>query len=190
MWTHLLLPYLEQESIYRDTLNAMQQDSNFYDNPPHTHLTTVISVFTCSSDWRLSQPITDDEGNTGAYASYFGNMGTVIPRGRGSGPMAHLVFRLINSRMAHRRQFLSESDRRPAAGSPGAGMLLAIFRNGDTITAGFYMAWLITQLMHPGAKNRFILDQGASRILAIATISGVFILVARISYLQMGQCDF
>lgn len=75
-WTQLLLPYLELDNLFGETWLAFQKDPNLYDNPPHIHLSTVVAVYCCPSDGRLSSPITDKEGNTGAYASYFGSTGT------------------------------------------------------------------------------------------------------------------
>lgn len=84
-WTHLLLPYLEQEAVYRESIEAFKQDFSSYKNPPHRHVTTVIKVFTCRSDGRMPGPTTDAEGNTCAYASYFGNEGTAPPPSGGTG---------------------------------------------------------------------------------------------------------
>jgi len=83
-WTHLVLPYLDQENVYRESLDAFQQNNNPYKNPPHRHVTTVVKVFTCRSDWRMPGPTTDTEGNTCAYASYFGNSGTAPPPSGGA----------------------------------------------------------------------------------------------------------
>lgn len=86
-WTHRVLPYLEQEQLYKEIQSAMSVTENLYLNPPHRHVTTVVPVFTCRSDGRLSDPITDDEGYTAAYASYFGCEGTAVPFGPSNGAM-------------------------------------------------------------------------------------------------------
>jgi prepilin-type processing-associated H-X9-DG protein len=41
-------------------------------NPPHVGLSTVIKVYTCPADGRLSAAITDDRGYTAAYGSFEG----------------------------------------------------------------------------------------------------------------------
>jgi prepilin-type processing-associated H-X9-DG protein len=76
-WTHLLLPHLEQATLYAQCVEALRAEPNPYKNPPHAHLTTVVRVYVCPLDGRLTEPITDAEGYTGAYASYFGNLGTL-----------------------------------------------------------------------------------------------------------------
>lgn len=70
-WTNLLLPYLEQESLW-GTLREAYQAAVGYVNPPHAGLATVVKVYTCPADGRLSAPISDDWGFTAAYGSYLG----------------------------------------------------------------------------------------------------------------------
>lgn len=74
-WTNLLLPYLEQEALWRTLYAAYQTDAG-YVNPPHVGLTTVVKVYTCPADGRLSAPIADDWGFTAAYSSYLGVVDT------------------------------------------------------------------------------------------------------------------
>jgi len=75
-WTLLLLPYIEQEPLWRLTQAAKQSGVQDYENPPHVGLATVIPLYTCPSDGgRLSEPITDDRGYTAAYMSYTGVSG-------------------------------------------------------------------------------------------------------------------
>ena len=74
-WTVLLLPYLEQDALYRQTIQACQIEPVGYKNPPHVGLTTVIKTYACPSDGRLSDPITDQLGIRAAYTSYNGVAG-------------------------------------------------------------------------------------------------------------------
>jgi len=73
-WTVGLLPYLGEDNIYREAY-AAHRIAWSSSNPPHIHMTTVVKVFACPADPRLSRPITDDLGHTAAYASYCGVVG-------------------------------------------------------------------------------------------------------------------
>lgn len=75
-WQARLLPHLEQNSLWDQTVAAFHQDRVFWDNPPHTPLATVVPVFLCPSDGRISSP--QSVGNVGvrAFTSYLGVEGT------------------------------------------------------------------------------------------------------------------
>jgi prepilin-type processing-associated H-X9-DG protein len=73
-WTNLLLPYIEQEALWQ-TLPAAYQAAPGYVNPPHVGLATVVKVYACPADGRLTAPITDKYGHTAAYGSYLGVVG-------------------------------------------------------------------------------------------------------------------
>lgn len=55
-WLTLLLPYLEQEPLWRTTEDAYRQSRSPFRNPPHVGLATVIPTFSCPSDGRADQP--------------------------------------------------------------------------------------------------------------------------------------
>ena len=69
-WTVLLLPYIEQDALYRQTAQACAADPVGFHVPPHAGLTTVVKLYACPSDGRLSAPITDSFGVRAAYCSY------------------------------------------------------------------------------------------------------------------------
>ncbi len=69
-WPVILLPYIEQDALYQQTLSAYRAEFRGYLNPPHVGLAMVIKTYVCPSDGRLSTPITDDKGYTAAYGSY------------------------------------------------------------------------------------------------------------------------
>jgi prepilin-type processing-associated H-X9-DG protein len=71
-WPIRLLPYIEQEPLWDRTVAAFGVTINPTINPPHVGLSTVIKVYACPADGRLSVPITDDLGYTAAYGSYMG----------------------------------------------------------------------------------------------------------------------
>jgi len=72
VWTHLILPYIEHENLWKETVMAMGSPHPRDMFPPHIGLQTVVPGFTCPQDGRLKLPITDDRGNTAAYGSYWG----------------------------------------------------------------------------------------------------------------------
>lgn len=74
-WPVLLLPYMEQEPLWRQTWGAYLIDPYSWHNPPHMGLATVIPTYVCPTDGRLTIPITDEQGYTAAYWSYQGVMG-------------------------------------------------------------------------------------------------------------------
>jgi prepilin-type N-terminal cleavage/methylation domain-containing protein len=81
-WPVRLLPYVEQEALYARTVEAYRSGAWPCDNPPHVGLSTVVKVYTCPADGRLSAPITDDKGYTAAYGSYLGVAGGTKADGR------------------------------------------------------------------------------------------------------------
>lgn len=74
-WGVVLLPYLEQEGLWRQSQAAFRTVPVGCLNPPHEGLATVVPIYTCPSDGRLDSPITDDPGYTAAYGSYTGVCG-------------------------------------------------------------------------------------------------------------------
>lgn len=75
-WPVRLLPYIEQDNLYQQSLAASRQEIEGFRNPPHVGFTTVVKVYTCPADGRLQAPITDDKGFTAAYGSYVGVFGS------------------------------------------------------------------------------------------------------------------
>lgn len=74
-WQVLILPYIEQDALWQQSLAAYKMDVYAIDNPPHIGLTTVIRTYACPSDGRVFAPITDAEGYTAVYGSYQGVSG-------------------------------------------------------------------------------------------------------------------
>lgn len=80
-WQVLMLPYIEQEGLWQQILEAYQTDVYPWHNPPHIGLATVIRTYGCPSDWRVFAPITDDMGYTAVYSSYQGVAGYELQDG-------------------------------------------------------------------------------------------------------------
>ncbi len=55
-WMARLLPYIEQEPLWKTTLAAYQKLPIPRVSPPHRGYDTPIAVYTCPSDGRVSQP--------------------------------------------------------------------------------------------------------------------------------------
>ncbi len=87
-WLAFILPHIEQDALWRISLQAYRVNPDPQLNPPHSGLATVIRTFTCPADGRLTAPVRDSSGRSSAYSSYLGvrgNLpsvnGVVIPNG-------------------------------------------------------------------------------------------------------------
>jgi prepilin-type N-terminal cleavage/methylation domain-containing protein/prepilin-type processing-associated H-X9-DG protein len=70
-WLARILPFVEQEALWRQTIQAYAQDSWFLDNPPHVGLSTVIPVYGCPADSR-TQGLGNVSGLVVAFTAYLG----------------------------------------------------------------------------------------------------------------------
>lgn len=77
-WQALILPYVEQDALYQESIRACQTSPNPLVNPPHIGLSKVIDVYICGSDSRLSQPHMNQTGNLAGFTSYIGIAGTIV----------------------------------------------------------------------------------------------------------------
>jgi prepilin-type N-terminal cleavage/methylation domain-containing protein/prepilin-type processing-associated H-X9-DG protein len=75
-WLNRLLPYVEQDAQWRATEAAYRLDRVPFNNPPHTGFSTVVGVFTCPSDERVSKPQLTRNNRFPALTSYVGVLGT------------------------------------------------------------------------------------------------------------------
>lgn len=70
-WCTRLLPYVEQEALWQQSVRAFAQQAFFEVVPPHVGLGTVVPAFTCNSDSRA--PTVKDFGPFKvAFTSYLG----------------------------------------------------------------------------------------------------------------------
>ncbi len=74
-WRALLLPQVEQESLWAVSRRACDLEPRPWRNPPHVGMTTVIKLFVCPSDGRLRSPLRDHQAVPAAYSSYYGVTG-------------------------------------------------------------------------------------------------------------------
>lgn len=74
-WPARILPYLEQEALWREIDIAFRHDADFLHVPPHVHRATVVPAFSCPADGRTFAPSTRLRGMSVAFTSYLGNAG-------------------------------------------------------------------------------------------------------------------
>jgi len=77
-WMAHILPYIDQDALFRTSEHACRTDPNPFHNPPHVGLATIIPAYVCPDDGRLT-PMTDSFGVTAAYTSYIGVNGAFVP---------------------------------------------------------------------------------------------------------------
>jgi len=75
-WLVRLLPYIEQEPLWNETLQAYDRLSSPFLNPPHRGLDMIIPTFSCPSDGRVSTSQNTHNNRRVALTSYVGNLGT------------------------------------------------------------------------------------------------------------------
>jgi prepilin-type N-terminal cleavage/methylation domain-containing protein len=49
-WRGSLLPFVEADNLWRQTMQAFSVEKEFWYDPPHTGLSTIMPVYTCPSD--------------------------------------------------------------------------------------------------------------------------------------------
>ena len=74
-WQARLLPYIEQPSLWEQTVAAFKSDRNFSHKPPHECAAVVIPVYGCPSDGR-TKSAQSYNGNYYGPTSYLGVSGT------------------------------------------------------------------------------------------------------------------
>lgn len=73
-WHGRMLPYVEQESLWQQMVNAYAQDWYTLNDPPHAGRTVWVPVFVCPADGRRNAPGTAT-GRSDATTSYLGVAG-------------------------------------------------------------------------------------------------------------------
>lgn len=85
-WLGHLLPFVEQEALSRQALDAFARDRAPWNIPPHTAQAVPVVAFTCPADGRLNVPHPNPDGQSVAFTSYVGVQGTGlldVPTNRG-----------------------------------------------------------------------------------------------------------
>lgn len=81
-WHARVLPYLEQQSLWRDIQVAYAEDREFLYIPPHWHRTTRVPTFVCPADMRARDGALISYFHI-AFTSYLGNLGLDLRRPNG-----------------------------------------------------------------------------------------------------------
>jgi len=71
-WRVLLLPYLEQASLWTRTEQARRLDPDPTHAPPHDGFAMALKVFVCPADARLLRPLANADRLVAGYSSYVG----------------------------------------------------------------------------------------------------------------------
>jgi prepilin-type processing-associated H-X9-DG protein len=74
-WMAHILPYVEEDSLWTSSVSACASAPRPWENPPHVGLSTVVKLYVCPLDGRLTRPLRDADGITAAYTSYVGVVG-------------------------------------------------------------------------------------------------------------------
>jgi prepilin-type N-terminal cleavage/methylation domain-containing protein len=74
-WLAQILPYIERDDVWRQTIVAYSKDRVAFNDPPHIGLSTVIKAFACPSDERVHSTQLTFKGQTVALTSYVGVLG-------------------------------------------------------------------------------------------------------------------
>jgi prepilin-type N-terminal cleavage/methylation domain-containing protein len=75
-WLARLLPYIEQEPLWRATDAAYQYQPLPYLDPPHVGFGTPVRLFASPADGRTLEPQPTHQGLRAALTSYVGVLGT------------------------------------------------------------------------------------------------------------------
>ncbi len=68
----LILPEIEQSTLWEATRQAFKIDPLPWINPPHIGYATVIRLYVCPDDGRLLAPMPTQNGTPAVYTSYLG----------------------------------------------------------------------------------------------------------------------
>lgn len=74
-WCTRLLPFIQHETLWQQTMNAFAMEPFFRKNPPHIGLSTRIPVYTCPADSRAQKLVEFGSLKVG-LTSYLGVQGT------------------------------------------------------------------------------------------------------------------
>jgi prepilin-type processing-associated H-X9-DG protein len=75
-WNARLLPFIEQNELWKDIQTAYALNPDFLSVPPHTHRKTVVRAFTCPASDRSGRSVKVQGGQEVAFTVYLGNEGT------------------------------------------------------------------------------------------------------------------
>jgi prepilin-type N-terminal cleavage/methylation domain-containing protein/prepilin-type processing-associated H-X9-DG protein len=74
-WHARILPFIDNETLWRNTLAAYETRTPFWENPPHVGFSTIMHVFGCPADPNASK-LAGPSGRYAAFTTYLGVEGT------------------------------------------------------------------------------------------------------------------
>lgn len=75
-WMALVLPDIEQSPLWGVSVSACRTEPRLYQSPPHVGFQTVVKLYTCPADARLTVAVTAPKSGAVAMTSYIGSGGT------------------------------------------------------------------------------------------------------------------
>ncbi|MFT3881505.1 MAG: DUF1559 domain-containing protein [Gemmatales bacterium] len=75
-WLTRILPYMEQDAAWNQTLSAYGQDRYPFNNPPHAQFSKPMRLYACPADERLVDAQPTRKGYIVGLTSYLGALGT------------------------------------------------------------------------------------------------------------------
>lgn len=74
-WSTLILAYIDQQPLWQDSLIALRTTTNCFQSPPHRGLGTLIPIYRCPTDGRMTSTHASPSGAAIAFTSYLGVAG-------------------------------------------------------------------------------------------------------------------
>lgn len=71
-WLAKILPFVEQQPLWEQTIQALAIDRVPWHDPPHVGLATVVPLYGCPTDPRVGSPHRGPDDILAAYTSYVG----------------------------------------------------------------------------------------------------------------------
>lgn len=99
-WRVQLLPYLEQEALWKEAVGAFQVTTHDWESPPHTGYSKVVGIYTCPTDSRLREAQLDSVGRLAGFSSYLGVSGAGTKRGM-FGHFPGINFKSVGDGLSH-----------------------------------------------------------------------------------------
>lgn len=146
-WMALLLPYIEQDSLYAKAISACSQTTNSL-NPAHSEaMSSVVTVYYCPVDNRLSTALEDETGRLASFTSYLGIAGVVIDQKTGKSKLGYFGCRNLKDMSDGLSNTLAFGERPPP---------------GNLRAGWWYPHYICSPILNSGPNNAMTIGAGAS----------------------------